>query len=420
MSTKIAELYARITADTTGLQAGLNNTKAGISGLKGGLSALGLSGMASFISVTGAITGTIAAIKQIYNSTLEYGDAIREISMLNGVSTEEASRLLQVTDDYKVSVQDLTLASRTLAKEGISLTTNSLAQLSDEYNNLGTASEKEAFLLKNFGARGGTAFVELMQQGGQAIRDQSNAVADNLVLSQRQLDLQRENEIQMDAVNDALRGLNDSLGEMLMGSGASLLGWLASSIAGWGMFADTIPLIARRILEMIDPELQFKDSLIDANGALADQEMRLLAARDAAWAYAGALSSVIGWEHMLGFGGPGMNNAQQLEYLRQTQPWGYGSSTPSSTNPYWIPDPNNPGHYMVNPNGPGGANGMNFIVPSGYPNDSFPMRVQSGEHVQVTPAAQVQSGQSEGIDMYILARMIAKAIGQESDKRGGL
>lgn len=34
------------------------------------------------------------------------------------------------------------------------------------------------------------------------------------------------------------------------------------------------------------------------------------------------------------------------------------------------------------------ATGTNFTVPQGYPNDSFPMRVESGERVQVTPASQ--------------------------------
>lgn len=34
------------------------------------------------------------------------------------------------------------------------------------------------------------------------------------------------------------------------------------------------------------------------------------------------------------------------------------------------------------------AGGADFVVPPGFPNDSFPMRVQSGEHVVVTPAAQ--------------------------------
>ncbi len=41
-----------------------------------------------------------------------------------------------------------------------------------------------------------------------------------------------------------------------------------------------------------------------------------------------------------------------------------------------------------NPNdhGAGAAGGADFTVPPGYPNDSYPLRVQSGEHVVVTPA----------------------------------
>lgn len=37
------------------------------------------------------------------------------------------------------------------------------------------------------------------------------------------------------------------------------------------------------------------------------------------------------------------------------------------------------------------AHGADFIVPPGFPNDTFPMRVQSGEHVQVTPANEVNN-----------------------------
>lgn len=45
--------------------------------------------------------------------------------------------------------------------------------------------------------------------------------------------------------------------------------------------------------------------------------------------------------------------------------------------------------------GQGYASGADFIVPPGYPNDSYPMRVQSGERVTVTPA-----GQGRGGDTY--------------------
>ena len=36
----------------------------------------------------------------------------------------------------------------------------------------------------------------------------------------------------------------------------------------------------------------------------------------------------------------------------------------------------------------GGANGLDMIVPPGYPNDSFPVWAQSGERVTITPAGQ--------------------------------
>ena len=39
-----------------------------------------------------------------------------------------------------------------------------------------------------------------------------------------------------------------------------------------------------------------------------------------------------------------------------------------------------------------GATGLDFIVPPGYPNDTYRVNVQSGEHVQVTPAGQAQAG----------------------------
>jgi len=48
--------------------------------------------------------------------------------------------------------------------------------------------------------------------------------------------------------------------------------------------------------------------------------------------------------------------------------------------------------------GPGFAAGGSFVVPRGFPNDSFPMRVSSGEHVQVTPASQTRGA---GGDIYI-------------------
>lgn len=45
--------------------------------------------------------------------------------------------------------------------------------------------------------------------------------------------------------------------------------------------------------------------------------------------------------------------------------------------------------------GPGMARGGSFVVPPGYPNDSFPVRVQSGERVTVTPRDEARASESE-------------------------
>jgi hypothetical protein len=67
----------------------------------------------------------------------------------------------------------------------------------------------------------------------------------------------------------------------------------------------------------------------------------------------------------------------------------------------------------------GAAGGANFVVPPGYPNDSYRMGVQSGEHVQVTPAGQsggVSGGMtinvtSTPLDTQYMVKAIKAAVG---------
>jgi hypothetical protein len=63
----------------------------------------------------------------------------------------------------------------------------------------------------------------------------------------------------------------------------------------------------------------------------------------------------------------------------------------SKTNPY---APGSPDWRIWN-QANGYAGGGSFVVPSGYPNDSYPMRVQSGERVSVTPAGASSSDNSD-------------------------
>ncbi len=54
-------------------------------------------------------------------------------------------------------------------------------------------------------------------------------------------------------------------------------------------------------------------------------------------------------------------------------------------------------------NGPGGANGLDIIVPGGYPDDTYPVRASSGERVVILPQDQVGAsiGGGVNVNMYM-------------------
>jgi hypothetical protein len=58
--------------------------------------------------------------------------------------------------------------------------------------------------------------------------------------------------------------------------------------------------------------------------------------------------------------------------------------------------------------GMGGASGMDFVVPPGFANDSYPLWVQSGEHVSVTPST---SGLGGNQAISLLKKIAAKPAG---------
>jgi hypothetical protein len=85
------------------------------------------------------------------------------------------------------------------------------------------------------------------------------------------------------------------------------------------------------------------------------------------------------------------------------------SGTNSNNNSAKISSGNSADKYTDPLKGPGGANGMDFIVPPGYPNDSFPFRAQSGERVTVTPANQISNNMG-GITIYVSGAGDPKAV----------
>lgn len=151
------------------------------------------------------------AFDETVGATVSYADEIRSLQQVTGGSAEETSKLIQVLDDYKVSSQSAMLAQRSLTKQGIVLTTESLAELSKRYLEITDQADRNAFAQKNLG-RSYKDFIEVLQQGPDAINGASDAVEKNLILTQKAVDEARLYQMQMDNLGDAFMGFKIKAG----------------------------------------------------------------------------------------------------------------------------------------------------------------------------------------------------------------
>lgn len=239
MAQVIASLMAVIGADTKGFEAGSKRVKGGMSDIAKSIGGAVPASVAQFATLSGAIIGVGAAMKASMDETVKYANQVRQLSQLSGTSAEESSRFIQVLDDYKITAEEAMVATRALTKEGLTPSIDTLAKLSDEYLSLTTAQQKNEFVLKNLG-RGGMQWVEVLSKGSKAIREQSDAVDKNLILSQKSLDAARTYELALDGLNDAMQAVKISVGNELLPVMTAFMKIILSDIQAVSVFKDVL------------------------------------------------------------------------------------------------------------------------------------------------------------------------------------
>lgn len=157
------------------------------------------------------------ALKDVINTTVEYAQEVRDLSLLQGQGTEAASRFLQVLDDYQLTADDAKLATRALTKEGLAPTIETIAELSAQYNALTDVQEKNAFVQKNLG-RSGQEWMNLLAQGPDKIRAMNDAVSDGLILSAENIKAAEDYRLALDEWGDAVQEMKVSFGTQLLPS----------------------------------------------------------------------------------------------------------------------------------------------------------------------------------------------------------
>ena len=90
------------------------------------------------LTAAGAIAGVGKFAIDATKETMAYAESVRELSRNLGISAEEASKLLQIGDDYKISAQEMTTALQLAVKNGFVPSIENLSILADtfKYNEL--------------------------------------------------------------------------------------------------------------------------------------------------------------------------------------------------------------------------------------------------------------------------------------------
>lgn len=176
------------------------------------------------------IMGTLSgAVKQVASEYIDYGDQVKQLSTFTGLSNDETSRLIQLADDAFVSYDTLKTAARSLAMENkrnadgteaanqqIDWSIQTLAKLSDQYNALGTNTQRQTFLLEHFG-RSGMDMARVMELGGKKISEMAASTSQSLIIDDQKMQRIYATKRALDEYNDALAGMKYDTADKLLG-----------------------------------------------------------------------------------------------------------------------------------------------------------------------------------------------------------
>ena len=75
-----------------------------------------------------AIAGAVKIVDSAIGPFVDYGRTVRELGGALGLSAQETSRLIQVGDDFKISVDEIRVALEMATKKGFVPSVENLAQ----------------------------------------------------------------------------------------------------------------------------------------------------------------------------------------------------------------------------------------------------------------------------------------------------
>ena len=195
----------------------INIKKAG----NGDMQAIGaLKNIQKTVGEATAIFGTLVAAGYAINKAFEamsglfvdYAKDVRGLSQAFGLTSEEASRLIQLTDDLGISQETLTKSLKKMSSNGIAPSLSGLQMLSEKFNTVQGPAAQAKFLVDNFG-KSGLEMAAAMRLGANGLQSMNDAVEESLVLTREAMNEARAYEMEVDALNDTWTAFKITIGQ---------------------------------------------------------------------------------------------------------------------------------------------------------------------------------------------------------------
>jgi hypothetical protein len=170
-----------------------------------------------FKDLTKNLADAARAVSKVTDEYIQYGDQVKDLSSFTRISNEEASRLIQSTDDAFVSYNSLRLAMKTMADNGVQPTVEAMARLSDQFMAIKDPAAQAQFLIDQFGQRAGPDMAKYLELGGSKIREMAAATSESLIIDDEKAKKIQASKQALDEFNDSMTGMKYEAAGTLLG-----------------------------------------------------------------------------------------------------------------------------------------------------------------------------------------------------------
>jgi hypothetical protein len=220
------EVNILITA-TDRASAVLTKATGGVKGLNSSFQSLtGIS-----LGAAGGIAAVVAGVKQSIDFTMKYADEVSNLSRTIGATTQESSRLIQVSDDVKISTDQLTVALNASITKGYAPTIDGLMHMSDAYLAIQDPIARAKYLVDTFG-RSGREMGRLMELGSEGIKKAGESA--KMILSPADIQKMKDFYLATDDLSDSFDALKVSVGLAASGPISQFFQTLSNGITVMG------------------------------------------------------------------------------------------------------------------------------------------------------------------------------------------